>query len=64
MKNEAKKKYASKCKQKIVTFYKCDANLLAFASKINFQAFVKDALRNALLNSNGKENKHGKRNIL
>lgn len=48
MKNEAKKKYASKCKQKVVTFYKCDADLLAFASSINFQAFVKDALRKAI----------------
>ena len=46
--NKAKKKYASNCKQKVVTFYKCDAELLAFASSINFQAFVKDALRKAI----------------
>lgn len=45
MKNEAKKKYASKCKQKVVTFYKCDADLLAFANSINFQKEVKDFLR-------------------
>ena len=44
MKNEAKKKYAKKCKQKVVTFYKCDEELLAFASSINFQAFVKELL--------------------
>lgn len=49
MKNEAKKKYASKCKQKVVTFYKCDADLLAFASQINFQAFVKQCLKVAML---------------
>lgn len=45
----AKKKYAKTCKQKIVTFYKCDNELLAFASKINFQKFVKQCLRIALL---------------
>lgn len=45
---KAKKRYASKCKQKVVTFYKHDAQLLAFASSINFQAFVKNALTNAL----------------
>ena len=45
---EAKRKYAKQCKQKIVTFYKCDADLLAFANTINFQAFVKNALTNAL----------------
>lgn len=46
--NKAKKKYTQKCKQKIVTFYKCDAEILAFANSINFQAFVKGALTNAL----------------
>lgn len=43
--NETKKKYAQKCKQKVVTFYKCDADLLAFANSINFQKEVKDFLR-------------------
>lgn len=42
--NATKKKYASKCKQKVVTFYKCDAELLAFAYTINFQLFVKQML--------------------
>lgn len=42
---ETKKKYAKQCKQKVVTFYKCDADLLAFASTINFQLFVKQMLR-------------------
>lgn len=45
MKNEAKKKYARKCKQKVVTFYKCDEELLKFASSINFQRYVKACLR-------------------
>ena len=49
MKNEAKKKYARKCKQKVVTFYKCDEELLAFASSINFQAYVKQCLRFSIL---------------
>ena len=47
--NKAKKKYASNCKQKVITFYKCDADLLAFASTINFQAFVKNCLKVAML---------------
>ena len=49
MKNEAKKKYARKCKQKVVTFYKCDEELLAFASSINFQRYVKACLRFSIL---------------
>ena len=46
--NESKKKYARKCKQKVVTFYMCDDELLAFASSINFQLFVKDFLKTCL----------------
>lgn len=46
--NKAKRRYAKACKVKTITFYKKDADLLAFANKINFQAFVKDALTNAL----------------
>lgn len=42
---KAKKRYASKCKQKVVTFYKHDADLLAFANSINFQKEVKDFLK-------------------
>ena len=44
----AKKNYAKQCKQKIVTFYKCDKQLYEYAQNINFQAFVKDALYRAL----------------
>ena len=47
--NESKKKYERKCKQKVVTFYKCDEELLAFASSINFQAYVKQCLRFSIL---------------
>lgn len=47
---EAKKKYAKACKQKVITFYKKDADILAYASSINFQAFVKDALRKVIKN--------------
>lgn len=55
--NESKKKYARKCKQKVVTFYKCDEELLKFASSINFQAYVKNCLRYSIL-----KNKLMKRN--
>lgn len=47
--NKAKKKYASKCKQKVITFYKCDADILAYANSINFQAYVKQCLKISML---------------
>ena len=47
--NNAKKKYKQACKVKVITFYKCDAELLNFANEINFQKFVKNALQNALI---------------
>ena len=58
--NESKKKYAKKCKQKVVTFYKCDEELLAFASSINFQAYVKQCLRFTIMKNKflEKELKH------
>lgn len=43
--NESKKNYKKKVKQKIISFYKCDAELLAFANSINFQKTVKDYLK-------------------
>lgn len=43
--NKAKRKYAKACKVKTITFYKKDADLLAFANTINFQKEVKDFLR-------------------
>ena len=58
--NESKKKYARKCKQKVVTFYKCDEELLAFASSINFQKYVKNCLRFTIMKNKflEKELKH------
>ena len=43
--NKAKLKYKRQCKQKVVTFYKHEKDLLLLANSINFQGFVKDALR-------------------
>lgn len=43
--NKTKRKYKKQCKCKIITFYKKDAELLAFANSINFQKFVKDCLK-------------------
>ena len=43
--NESKKNYKKQIKNKVVAFYKCDAELLAFANTINFQAVVKNYLR-------------------
>lgn len=42
---EALKKYKKKCKVKTITFYKHEEDLLKFANSINFQKFVKEALR-------------------
>lgn len=43
--NEAKRKYKKQCKSKVITFYKHEEDLLKFANSINFQKFVKEALR-------------------
>ena len=43
--NETKKRYQKACKVKTITFYKRDAELLAFANSINFQKEVKDFLK-------------------
>ena len=45
--NKAKLKYKKQCKQKVITFYKHEKDLLSYANTINFQAFVKEALRKA-----------------
>lgn len=47
--NETKKRYQKACKVKTITFYKRDAELLAFANSINFQAFVKQCLKITML---------------
>lgn len=48
--NETKKRYKNKCKNRQVTFYLNDTEMMLykFSKRINFQAFVKDALQNAL----------------
>lgn len=43
--NKAKQNYKSKCKKREVVFYIKDNNLYEFSKTINFQKFVKDALR-------------------
>lgn len=43
--NKAKKKYARKCKSKVVTFYLKDKELYEYANTINFQDYVKSCLR-------------------
>lgn len=46
--NKAKKNYQKQCTMKTVTFYKKDAEILKYANCINFQKFVKEALKDQL----------------
>ena len=46
--NKYKTKYNKKCTTKNVTFYLKDEALLKYANSINFQAFVKKALKDAM----------------
>lgn len=43
--NKAKLKYKRQCKQKVITFYKHENDLLLFANSINFQGEVKAWLK-------------------
>jgi len=43
--NKTKKKYRTKCSKKYVEFYIKDKAILQLARTINFQAFVKQALK-------------------
>ena len=45
---EAKKKYQKKLKSKIVTFYLHEEAMYRFAKTINFNRFVKTALKEAM----------------
>lgn len=47
--NKYKTKYNKKCTTKNVTFYIKDTAILKFANSINFQCFVKDALKHAII---------------
>lgn len=51
--NKAKANYKKKCKTRKITFYtnSRDKALYEFSQTINFQAFVKNALENALNNA-------------
>lgn len=61
--NEAKRKYQKQCKVKTITFYKKDADILAFANSINFQAFVKEMLFNALMYQQCKEEENNLKDL-
>ena len=45
---KSKANYQKQCKIKTITFYKKDGLLLYYANNINFQKFVKDALRKSI----------------
>lgn len=53
--NKAKLKYKRQCKQKVVTFYKHEKELLDFANSINFQGFVKGCLKCEIADKKAKE---------
>lgn len=46
--NKAKTNYKRKCKSRKVDFYLHEEDLYNFSKSINFQAFVKNALINAM----------------
>ena len=46
--NETKTKYKRKCKSRKVDFYLHEADLYKFSKLINFNKFIKDALRKEL----------------
>lgn len=50
----SKKKYKAKCKTRIVTFYLHEQDLYEFSKSINFQAFIKMALRERQAIENGE----------
>lgn len=43
--NDAKRKYAKKCKTREITFYLHEVELYNFSKTINFSKFVKTALK-------------------
>ena len=51
---ESKKKYQKKLKSKMVTFYLHEESIYRFAKSINFNRFVKTALKEAM--KGNKEN--------
>lgn len=55
--NKAKRNYKNKCKSRNIDFYLHEQDLYNFSKTINFNKFVKNALRNALQFGVGKETK-------
>ena len=55
--NKAKRNYKNKCKSRNIDFYLHEQDLYNFSKTINFNKFVKNALRNALQYGIGKETK-------
>ena len=51
---ESKKKYQKKLKSKMVTFYLHEESIYRFAKSINFNRFVKTALKDAMKGSKEK----------
>ena len=45
---KSKANYQKQCKIKTITFYKKDGLMLYYANNINFQKFVKEALRKSI----------------
>ncbi len=58
---EAQRKYKTKCKQRVITFYPNEEVLYEVSKMMNFQAFVKDCLKQATV-ALAKEIKAGKGN--
>ena len=52
---ESKKKYQKKLKSKIVTFYLHEESIYRFAKSINFNRFVKTALKEAMKGNKDNE---------
>lgn len=54
--NKAKRKYAKKCKSRIITFYLNEVELYNFSKTINFQQFVKLCLKCEIAEANARKN--------
>ena len=48
MKKESLRRYLKKCRNRSVMFYICDADIYSFSKTIDFSAFVKKSLRDAM----------------
>ena len=48
MKKESLRRYLKKCRNRSVMFYICDADIYSFSKAIDFSAFVKKSLRDAM----------------